>query len=62
MANQLVRDLITELPWGIRESVEGYVDAVAAALPDIQKDAGVKLAQDQVDVFLSVQFHRSRPT
>ena len=54
MANQLVRDLVAELPWRLRESVEGYVDTVAGSLPDIEKDAGVKLPGDKIELFLFI--------
>jgi hypothetical protein len=52
MPNQMVRDLVSELPWAMRNSVEGYVDAVAAVLPDIEREAGLRLPRAKADEFL----------
>jgi hypothetical protein len=54
MANQLVRSLVGELPWAMRDSVEGYVDAVAAALPELERESGGKLPRQRVDEFLFI--------
>jgi hypothetical protein len=52
MPNHMVRDLVSELPWAMRNSVEGYVDAVAAVLPDIEREAGPRLPRAEADEFL----------
>lgn len=38
----------------MREGVNGYVDAVAAAVPDIARDAGVEITGEGLDQFLLV--------
>ena len=52
MPNQMVRDLVSELPWAMRNSVEGYVDAVADALSDIEREAGFTLPNGKAEEFL----------
>lgn len=54
MASALIGDLVAELPWAMRNAVEGYVDAVTNALPEIQRDAGISLADDKLDTFLFI--------
>jgi hypothetical protein len=54
MAGAIIRDLTGNLPRSLQDAVEGYVDAVAAALPDIQRDASVKIDAHGVDAFLLI--------
>jgi hypothetical protein len=49
-----LNEAVADLPWGLRESVLGYVDAVEAALSDILIDAGVELAPPEIRDFLFV--------
>lgn len=52
MPNQRIQALTADLPYSLREAVNGYVDAVAAALPEIQRDARVEFGPDRTDEFL----------
>ena len=54
MPNSRIQSLTATLPYSLREAVNGYVDAVAAALPEIQKDARVEIAGERADAFLIV--------
>jgi hypothetical protein len=54
MATRAIQELISDLPWRMRESVEGYVDAVGDALPQIQQDAGVQLSETEFAQFLFI--------
>ncbi|MBB6411881.1 hypothetical protein [Mesorhizobium sangaii] len=42
------------LPYSLREGVNGYVDAVAAVVPDIARDARVEISGDRLDQFLLI--------
>jgi hypothetical protein len=54
MVNAFIREFIENLPRSMQDNIEGYVDAVAAALPDIVREASVKIEARQVDEFLVV--------
>jgi hypothetical protein len=54
MASARIRDLTAGLPYSLREAVEGYVDAVSNALPEIQRDARVQIEGDREIEFLFV--------
>lgn len=49
-----VSTILGELPYSMRDSVGGYVDAVEAALPDIARDAAIKLTPRVRDDFLLI--------
>ena len=59
MATADVKDMIALLPYAMRESVEGYVDAVDAALIEIAREAHVELTPRlRADFLLIVAIRR----
>lgn len=54
MPNQRIQNLTAALPYSLREAVNGYVDAVSAALPEIERDSGVDIGADRSDEFLLI--------
>lgn len=54
MPSRQVQSITERLPYSLREGVNGYVDAVAAAVPDIARDAGVEITAERLDQFLLV--------
>ena len=54
MPSQRVRDITAPLPYSLRESVNGYVDAVAAAIPEIEREAGVEITSERRDEYLII--------
>ncbi len=54
MPNRHIQGMTIGLPYSLREAVNGYVDAVAAALPEIQREARVEIADVRTDEFLIV--------
>jgi hypothetical protein len=55
MSLALLSSTVADLPFVLREQVVGYAESVRQALPDIFRDAGVKLDQRLADevVFLA---------
>lgn len=54
MPNQRIQSLTAALPYSLREAVNGYVDAVSAAIPEIAKEAGVDIGGERSDQFLLI--------
>jgi hypothetical protein len=54
MPSGAAADVLNELPYAMRDSISGYVDAVEAALPDIARDAAVKLTHRVREDFLLI--------
>jgi hypothetical protein len=54
MASRRVQSITERLPYSLREGVNGYVDAVAAVVPDIARDARVEISGDRLDQFLLI--------
>lgn len=54
MASRQVQSITERLPYSLREGVNGYVDAVAAVVPDIARDARVEISGDRLDQFLLI--------
>lgn len=54
MASRQVQSITERLPYSLREDVTGYVDAVAAVVPDIARDARVEISGNRLDQFLLI--------
>ncbi|WP_379063340.1 hypothetical protein ACHMW4_20750 [Mesorhizobium sp. UC22_110] len=54
MANQQIQNMTADLPYSLRENVNGYVDAVAAAISDIAREARVDIQGERLDQFLLI--------
>ncbi|WP_054312002.1 hypothetical protein [Mesorhizobium sp. 1M-11] len=54
MASQQIQNMTAGLPYSLKESVNGYVDAVAAAISDIAKEARVDIQGERLDQFLLI--------
>lgn len=54
MATVHIRNFTSGLPASLRDSIEGYVDAVAAALPEIERGARVRIPANGQDEFLLI--------
>lgn len=54
MAPPHIQQLTAGLPYNLRMSIDGYIDAVSYALPEIQKEARVEIEGDREDQFLLV--------
>lgn len=52
MPNQQIQSITELLPYSLREAVNGYVQAVAAVVPDIARDARVEIHGERTDQFL----------
>lgn len=52
MSTADVRDLIRDLPPKMQDAITGYVEAVEIALPRIERDAAVRFAADDREIFL----------
>ena len=54
MPSQQIQRITERLPYSLREGINGYVDAVAAVVPDIARDAGVEISGERLDQFLLI--------
>ncbi|OBQ92499.1 hypothetical protein [Mesorhizobium sp. AA23] len=54
MPNRQIQSITDRLPYSLREGVNGYVDAVAAVVSDIARDARVEISGDRLDQFLLI--------
>lgn len=54
MANDLIREFTNNLPRSLQDSVEGYVDSVSAALPEIERESSVRIAGHRLNEFLLI--------
>ncbi|OBQ70351.1 hypothetical protein [Mesorhizobium erdmanii] len=54
MASRQIQSITERLPYSLKEGVKGYVDAVAAVVPDIARDARVEISGDRLDQFLLI--------
>lgn len=54
MPSRQIQIITQRLPSSLRGSVNGYVDAVAAAIPDIARDAGVEITGERLDQLLLI--------
>ncbi|WP_144378031.1 hypothetical protein [Mesorhizobium amorphae] len=54
MASQQIQNMTADLPYSLKENVNGYVDAVAAAISDIAREARVDIQGEQLDQFLLI--------
>src|SRR5579883_2865601 len=52
MPSEAIQRVTNQLPAALRDNVNGYVDAVEDAIPDIERQAGVRVGADRVDEFL----------
>lgn len=54
MIPEHLADVTTELPYGLREDIHGYVRAVDNAASEIAREAGIELTEPVLDAFLFV--------
>jgi hypothetical protein len=54
MASEQIQGLLSDLPFAMRNAIEGYVDAVDAVLEEIARDANVDLTSDIREQFLFI--------
>jgi hypothetical protein len=54
MPSRQIQSITERLPPSLKGSVNGYVDAVAAAIPDIARESGVEITGETLDQVLLI--------